>query len=156
MRLFTLHKVFTEAELTARTEIMLENYAKVLNIEAMTMIEMTLREILPAIERFIGETASAASAKKALSPALDCQYETDLVAELSALCSGIHSACNKLRDDNGKAIRLTDAQARANAYRDHVIPQMEALRALADKAETLVSSDLWPFPTYGELLFGIR
>ena len=156
VRLFTLHKVFTEAELTARTEIMLENYAKVLNIEAMTMIEMTLREILPAIERFIGETASAASAKKALSPALDCQYETDLVAELSALCSGIHSACNKLRDDNGKAIRLTDAQARANAYRDHVIPQMEALRALADKAETLVSSDLWPFPTYGELLFGIR
>ena len=156
VQLFATHKVFTEAELASRAEIMLESYSKVLNIEVLTMIEMTRRDILPAIESFIKDTAMTASAKKAILPNISCAYEEKLVERLSKLCAGIDDACRALEEMAEVSHTESDTLRRAEGYRDTVIPIMNKLRTLADEAETLTSTKYWPFPTYGELLYGIR
>ena len=154
--LFATHKVFTEAELASRTEIMLESYTKILKIELRTMVEMTRRDILPAIESFVKDTALTASAKKAILPDLSCAYEERLVKRLSSLCSNIDGHCLVLEEYIDTVRAISDMQKKAEFYRDSIIPVMNELRARADEAETLTSSKYWPFPTYGELLYGIR
>ena len=156
VKLFAEHKVFNENELSSRVEIMLENYSKIINIEALTMIEMIRREILPAIEQFTKDTALAATAKKGLLPDIDCSYEEKLVGRLSTLCYCIDDICTKLERDVEAVRRNKDTAKRAEESRDLILSQMSALRSLADEAETMTSSKYWPIPTYGELLYGIR
>ena len=156
VKLFAQHKVFNETELISRAAVMLEDYAKKLNIEGLTMIEMTRRDILPAIESFAKDTANAAISKKQLLPTLDTGYEENLVYKLSELCAGIDENCSELEAELDSAKDLSDAAERAEYFRDNVIHVMEHLRELADEAEEVTSTKYWPFPTYGELLFGIR
>ena len=156
IRLFAQHKVFNESELASRVEIMLENYSKIINIEALTMIEMTRRDILPAIEAFAKDVAQTASAKKSILANIDCSYEEKLVGRLSTLCFCIDEICTKLENDVPSVRHTYDTIERAEKCRDIILPQMSSLRALADEAETITSSKRWPFPTYGELLYGIR
>ena len=156
VKLFAQHKVFNETELASRVAIMLEDYAKKINIEGLTMIEMTRRDILPAIESFAKDTASAAISKRQLLPSLDCAYEENLVYKLSELCAGIDESCSELEAELDEAKEIKDVNERADYCRDNIIPVMEHLRELCDEAETVTSTKYWPFPTYGELLFGIR
>ena len=120
------------------------------------MIEMTRRDILPAIEAFAKDTALTAAAKKSILPDLSCAYEERLVKRLSSLCSEIDERCLVLEEYIDTVRAICDMQKKAEFYRDSIIPVMNELRARADEAETLTSSKYWPFPTYGELLYGIR
>ena len=150
------HGVYSEAELKARCEINLENYCKTVTIEANTMLYMATREILPAVEKYAASVASSAAKKKALAPELACSYEHTLVSSLSGLTDRIAEACAKLSDTVAKLKYAYDVTAEAYAIRDTVIPAMNELRAVADEAETLTASEYWPFPTYGDLLFGVK
>ncbi len=152
--LFRDFKVFTETELKARYEIMLENYVKTIRIEALTMVDMVNRDILPAISAFTKRLADTAAAKKAVANVESC-YETSRLAELSALESAILNAVDVL-DESLTAAEESDMQKEAEYYHDSVFVNMQSLRAVVDRAETLTPSDVWPFPSYGELLFGVR
>jgi glutamine synthetase len=134
---------------------MLENYSKIINIEALTMIEMTRREILPAIEEFVKDTALTASAKKSVLPDINCEYEEKLVRRLSTICSCADEICAKLETEVPRVRHIKDAILRSEECRDLILPTMNSLRALLDEAETVTSSKYWPFPNYGELLYGI-
>ena len=152
--LFRDFKVFTETELKARYEIMLENYVKTIRIEALTMVDMVNRDILPAISTFTRRLADTAAIKKAVANA-ESSYETSRLAELSALESSILNAVDVL-DESLTAAEENDMQKQAEYYHDSVFVNMQSLRAVVDRAETLTPSDVWPFPSYGELLFGVR
>ncbi len=153
--LFTTHGVFTAEELRSRYEIMLENYSKTILIEAETMAEMARCEILPAVESFAAETAAAAVSKRALVASLPCRYEAELVERLSALTDSIAGRLAAL-DSAILAVRETgESVNEAFTIRDIVLPRMAELRAVCDEAETLTAASYWPFPTYGDLLFGV-
>ena len=154
IELFTSHKVFSETEVRARYGIMLENYSKLLNIEALTMLDMSKKEIMPAVSMYSGEIANNALAKKGLG--FECVYEEDTLKDISALSAGAHMATKKLEDASALADTIQDAKERAEHYRDKVIPAMDELRGYVDGLESLTGADYWPYPTYGELLFGVR
>ena len=155
VRLFTKHKVLSEKEIHSRYEIVLDNYVKVLHIEAMTMLDMARKQILPAVCGYTKALADEALAKKALSAAIDCSAEEKLVAALSALtgslCQKIEGLEQALLDAGGFA---EPAQA-AMYYKDHVFPSMQELRAVADEMEVHTAGAYWPYPTYGDLLFRV-
>ena len=154
--LFTSHRVLSEAELRARHEVQLENYCKVLHIEALTMLDMARHDILPAASAFAGTLSRDAAAKRALDPALDCTYELQSVTQLSTLTSQMYQHAAALEDalsDAAQAQNLCDA---ARLYHDNVLFSMNALRQSADALERMTDARLWPFPTYGEILFSIR
>ena len=154
--MLTSLKVMSEAEIHSRCEIMLDNYRKTVNIEAQTMVDMARKEILPAVEEYTAKLAEGLAAKKAVVPTLDGKHETGLIEKLSVLADQIDIAAAELEaalDDYHKIDDVTDA---ANAIRDAVIPKMAALRAPCDEAETRTASRYWPFPTYSDLLFGVK
>ena len=154
--LFAQHKIFNESELQSRVEIMLENYSKIINIEALTMIEMTRRDLLPAIESFIKDTAITASSKRSALPDLSCAYEEKLLRRLCSICGDADEICTKLETEVPRVRHIKDAVKRSEECRDLILPTMNDLRALLEEAETITASKYWPFPTYGELLYGIR
>ena len=154
--MLTSHKVFSVAELESRCEIMLENYCKAVTIEANTMIDMARKEILPAVEGYVSELAKTAAAKKAVAPGIPCAYETGLVEKLSTLTDQIAVKTDELEDALLELKGISDVKEESFAIRDTVLGKMAALRAVADEAETQTSEKYWPFPTYGELLFGVR
>ncbi len=154
--MLTSHKVFSVAELESRCEIMLENYCKAVTIEANTMIDMARKEILPAVEGYVSELAKTAAAKKAVAPGIPCAYETSLVEKLSTLTDQIAVKTDELEDALLELKGISDVKEESFAIRDTVLGKMAALRAVADEAETQTSEKYWPFPTYGELLFGVR
>ena len=156
VQMLTAHKVFTVAELKSRCEIMLENYCKTVVIEANTMVDMARKQILPATEGYCAELAGTIAAKKAVAPALACQYETDLLTKLSALTDQIAGRTDDLEASLLALKDSGDIISESYAIRDAVIGAMAALRAAVDEAETVTSEKYWPFPTYGELLFGVR
>ncbi len=154
--MLTSHKVFSKAELESRLEIMLENYVKQVNIEALTMIDMTGKQILPAIETYLSKLLKNATMKKALSENISCAYETQNIEKLSAACDEMSAnmgVLERLADHLG---HIDDIIEQANFVRDEILPQMDVLREYADAAEAVVDAELWPLPTYGELLFGVR
>ena len=154
---FTKYGVYTEAEMRSRYEIHLENYAKVLHIEAHTMVSMTQKDIVPAVFRYGRELAETITAKKAAIPDMDCTAEQTLLTRINALTGELCHALQALRNCLAEAEKPhTDGQALANYYRDTVVPAMEALRAAADGLEVLVAKDRWPFPSYGDILFSVR
>jgi len=154
--LLTGHKIYSQSELHSRYEIILENYSKVINIEALTMIDMTRKEILPAVTTYMKEIADTAVAKKAVSAAIDCSYEEGLLARLSSLAKVIASRAEEIDDALMQVKVVSGALETAFAYRDMVFPRMQELRAAADEAESLTAEKYWPYPTYGDLLFGVR
>ena len=150
------HKVFSESELKSRCEITLENYCKTVTIEANTMSEIARREILPAIEEYSAFLAKTANSKKSLDSAVACTYETDVVKKLSALASQIYSGLDDLDTAVMKLSDAADVEEEAYMIRDEILPKMNAIRVSCDEAEVITAEKFWPFPTYGELLFGVR
>ena len=153
---FSRQKVFTETEMRARYEIHLENYSKVIGIEALTMIDMTKRDILPAISEFTASLANDMAAKKAAVPGVECTYESETAEKLSSLCSTAYKRVSELEDSLITAKGITDSLERAKFFRSAVLLKMNELRAAIDEAEVVTPSKYWPFPTYTDLLFGVR
>ena len=156
VQMLTSHKVFSLAELKSRCEITLENYCKSVLIEANTMIDMARKQILPAVEGYTGALAETAAAKKTVAPQAACRYETSLIGKLSALTDQIAECTDALEDTLVAVKDFGDVLEESAAIRDTLIDRMNALRAAADEAEVLTAESYWPFPTYGELLFGVR
>ena len=148
--------VYTKAELESRYEITMENYCKCVSIEALTMVDMARRDILPAVETYAAKVAGTAAAKKALAPDLAASYETDLVRRLSGLTDCIAQRTENLEHLMAQLQTTEDVTASACRIRDEILPAMSALRAAADEAETITASDCWPYPTSGDLLFSVR
>ena len=156
VQMLTAHRVFSEAELRSRCEIQLENYCKTVIIEANTMIDMARKQILPAVQGYTAELAGGVAAKKAVSADIACGYESGLIARLSLLTDQIAARTDELEAAVLELKGAADVTQEACAIRDAVIGRMAALRTVADEAETLTAGKYWPFPTYGELLFGVR
>ena len=155
MDMLIRHRVFTEAEIRSRYEIMMENYCKTVSIEAHTMVDMAKKEILPAIEAYTIELSDAVRAKKAADAGASCRYEEKRIRRLSALLEQIDDAVDELESTLVTLSMSADITAQANFIRDEIIPKMSLVRVPADEAETLTAEKYWPFPTYGELLFGV-
>ena len=163
LTLFARHGIFTEAEICARQVILYEEYAKTLNIEALTLMDMIHKEIIPAVSRYSGELAEAASTKNKLLGSDVSKTEEVLISTLSCLCGELHGKTQELSSLLAEAEALqnedaakepADAAAQlARHYCDQVIPMMESIRLTIDELEQNTASDFWPFPTYGELLF---
>lgn len=154
--MLTSHKVFSEAELKSRCEITLENYCKTVVIEANAMSQIAKREILPAVEEYSSFVAKTASSKKSLDSGIPCTYETDVVKKLSYLAGQIYMGAGALEE---AVIKLQDAESieeEAYMIRDEILSKMNELRVSCDEAEVITAEKFWPFPTYGELLFGVR
>lgn len=148
--LFTSHKVFSEAELKARYEINLESYCKLINIEALTMTDMAYKELLPAISEYVSTLDANASGAHASA------YEKETAERLSGLLDGAYKALRALEGKMAESADIADAAKLAFFCKDEILPAMAELRKNVDEAEKLTSADYWPFPTYGELLFGVR
>ena len=153
--MLTSHGIFTEAEICSRRDIMLDNYVKSVNIEAVTMIDMAKKEIIPAAAKYAADTASAISAKAAAAPGASNAYETRIVTELSALVDEMDAATSALEKAVDELKEIEVIVTASEFVRDTLIPAMDRLRAAADKAETLTAESYWPFPTYDKLLFGV-
>ncbi len=156
IKLFSDNQIFSETELKSRYEIMLESYSKIVNIEALTMIDMAKKEILPAVSKYVKSLAKTAILIKEISPSADNSFEQELVEKLTALNASAFKKLKKLEDDVLKAKAICGNDKRANFYKDVIIPDMNELRTVCDEAETLTAEEFWPFPTYGDLLFGVR
>lgn len=153
--LFVKNNVHDEVEIKARKVITLEEYAKTINIEALTMLEMAKQDILPAVSSYVKELTDTALAKKALSDAIPTSVEEDLVTTLSNDLVSFVEKIDTLSEDVVKGNDIEDAQEKANYYHDVVFAAMNELRAVSDEMETITSSGYWPYPTYDELLFGV-
>ena len=150
--LLTGHRVMSEAELRSRYEITLDNYCKTVHIEARTMVDMARRQILPAVEAYTAQLASAVAAKQAVVPSSGgCEIRQ--IEALSDLTEQISDAVDALASSLAVYRGIEDITEAADLIRDQVLPRMAALRAPCDEAETYMPSDRWPFPTYGDLLF---
>ncbi|MBR6603169.1 MAG: glutamine synthetase type III, partial [Clostridia bacterium] len=154
--LFTGNKVFSESELRARYEVYLERYAKVLNIEARTMVGMVRTAILPAVSKYIRQLSESALAAKSFIADSDLSFEEETVASLTELSSKTYAFIKMLESANDAAKALSCSKEKAEAYRDSVLPIMEELRGAVDSMEKLVPADIWPYPTYGNILFGVK
>ena len=156
VRMLTSHKVFSEVELKSRYEIMLENYCKTVIIEANTMVDMAKKQILPAVSAYATDLAESVGKKLALGNDIACSYEKGTVKKLSILCDKIAQAVEALE---GALVKIRSAEeigAESVLVRDLLLPAMSDLRAVCDEAETMTAEKYWPFPTYGDLLFGVR
>ena len=153
--MLTSHGVMSKAEITSRCEIMLENYCKSVIIEANTMIDMTKKQILPAIESYLADVASAAACKKEISEDLVSGYEKKTIAKLSSLSDQIDMKVEELEKAVMKVNAVEDVIKQGYEIRDNLLQTMSELRVACDEAEMAVGEEYWPFPTYGELLFGV-
>ena len=154
--MLTSLKVYSLPELHSRYEIMLDNYCKTVNIEALTMVDMARREILPAVEAYAADLASALSAKLKAVPELSCRYEKGVIRTLSTLADEIDTAIGALESALIKYKTITDLPEAAAAIRDVILQKMAELRVVCDEAENVTAEKYWPFPTYEKLLFGVR
>ena len=150
------HKVYTESELRSRYEIQLENYCKTVRIEALAMVDISRKEILPAVESYVSGLASAVGAKKAIDAELPWGYEKKQLRRLASLVDTIDDRVDALEEKLIRLDTLSGSMEEASFIRDELLPGMGALRAAADEAETQTAASYWPFPTYGDLLFGVR
>ncbi len=153
--LFEAHKVYSRTELVSRTEIMLENYCKLLTIEALTMVNMTREDILPAVSRYSHALAKAALDKKALGRTIDISYETETVSEICKLEGKAYDAVTYL-DSALKNAPSGDSACRARYFCDTVLEAMNSLRDYVDSLEAVTAADCWPYPTYGNILFSVK
>ena len=153
--LFTRHQIFTETEMRSRYEILLESYAKTLAIEAQTMLEMSRKEILPAVNAYVKDLTAAALAKQSFDRELGCVMERELLGRLSDLEGGVYRRTELLEEQLRRLGELPSAKEQADFCAGALFAAMQELRAAADELESLTGKAYWPFPTYGELLFNI-
>ena len=152
--LFKKHNVFSEVELQARHEVRLENYSKIIHIEALTMLDMANKDILPAMSKFTAELADAIAKKSAAK--ISAGYEKGTLKEVADHLDAMYKAVKKLEADEVKGNDITDVVDLADFCRDVIIPDMEEVRAHSDAMEMVADSKTWPYPSYGKLLFGVR
>ena len=156
VEMLTSLKIFSEAEIRSRYEICLENYCKTVNIEGLTMVDMARKEILPAVEAYLGDLSGTVAAKTAAVPGLACKYEKDLISKLSKLADEISDAASSLDTTLIRLKAIPDVTDAAYVIRDVVLQKMAELRVVCDEAESITADKYWSFPTYGDLLFGVR
>lgn len=154
--LFTKHGIYTAEELHSRCEILLDNYCKVLHIEALTMLDMSKKEIIPAVSAYLKDLSTTASSIKSVVADADCTMQEQLIHKIAALSGSLYKKTEAL----GTAVLNTkdheeNIEERAQYYKNYIFSGMQELRAVADELETLVGEEYWPFPTYGDLLFKI-
>ena len=145
--------VLTKVEMESRYEVELEHYSKVINIEALTMLEMARKQLLPAVNAYMSEVANTAASKLAVSESLSVRSETKALTRLSADADAMSDAVDELQAAVDAAKALSDESAKAVAFHDDVLPKMDALRAAADDAETICGEDYWPLPSYSKMLY---
>ena len=145
--------VLTKVEMESRYEVEMEHYAKVINIEALTMLEMARKQLLPAVNAYMSEVANTAASKLAVSESLSVRSETKALTRLSADADAMSDAVDELQAAVNAAKALSDESAKAVAFHDDVLPKMDALRAAADDAETICGEDYWPLPSYSKMLY---
>ena len=156
VKMLTSHKVFSEAELHSRCEIMLDNYCKQVRIEANTMIYMAQRMIIPAIEAYVGRLCKTIEGKKAVASDISCESEIDVVRKLSGFSDGMYKKVEELKKIHEKTGEIESVLDQSKAIRDEMLPVMDELRCFADNAEEMVGRVCWPLPSYGELLFSVK
>ena len=155
VKLYESFGVFTKAELESRAEVEYEAYGKMINIEARTMIDMASKQIIPAVIKYTTQLAGSLGAVKAACPEADTSVQAELLTETSALLSDMKVALAALIDITEEAAGVDGAETQARVYHEKVVPAMAALRTPADKLEMIVDKDLWPFPSYGDLIFEV-
>ncbi len=155
IKLFTDHKVFTEAEMHSRYEILIENYCKVMGIEANTMVSMAKKYIFPSVTAYIKDLSNTVNELKAAVPTALSTAETELIITLSNLLNTMYEDNKKLEELSADATKISDLQQRANYYRDNIIPYMAKVRASADELELITAKKYWPMPTYGDLIYKV-
>ena len=145
--------VLTKVEMESRYEVEMEHYSKIINIEALTMLEMARKQLLPAVNAYMSEVANTAASKLAVSESLSVRSETKALTRLSADADAMSDAVDELQAAVNAAKALSDESAKAVAFHDDVLPKMDALRAAADDAETICGEDCWPLPSYSKMLY---
>ncbi len=145
--------VLTKVEMESRYEVEMEHYSKIINIEALTMLEMARKQLLPAVNAYMSEVATTAASKLAVSENLSVRSETKALTRLSADADAMSDAVDELQAAVNAAKALSDESAKAVAFHDDVLPKMDALRAAADDAETICGEDYWPLPSYSKMLY---
>ena len=150
--LFSSFSVMSETEMRSREEILFENYAKIINIEALTALEMAFRHYIPAVESYLSDIALTAERKHAVCPGADLSLETELITHLSTLNADAYRLSKELRKAEQTAAASPEARERAERYAGEVLPLMTALRRVVDEAETLTAASHWPIPTYGDMM----
>ena len=145
--------VLTKVEMQSRYEVEMEHYSKIINIEALTMLEMARKQLLPAINSYMSEVANTAASKLAVSESLSVRSETKTLSHLSADADAMSDAIDELQAAVDAAKALSDESAKAVAFHDDVLLKMDALRAAADDAETICGEDYWPLPSYSKMLY---
>ena len=145
--------VLTKVEMESRYEVEMEHYSKIINIEALTMLEMARKQLLPAVNAYMSEVANTAASKLAVSENLSVRSETKALTRLSADADAMSDAVDELQAAVNAAKALPDESAKAVAFHDDVLPKMDALRAAADDAETICGEDYWPLPSYSKMLY---
>lgn len=155
VKLYEEFGVFTKAELESRAEVEYEAYAKTINIEAKTMLDMAGKQIIPAVIKYTTQLAESLCKVKSACPEADTSVQTELLTESSALLSDMKVALAALADITEECLAMDDGKEKAFAFHDKVVPAMAALRAPADQLEMIVDKELWPFPSYGDLIFEV-
>ena len=156
VKLFTEHKVLSETEMRSRKEILLEKYCKTLNIEALTMVEMTRKDILPALSAYVKDLSETANAKKAFVADMDCTYEAETASKISTLSTLVLKKVDALEEAIGKAKEVSELSELAFYMKGTVFAAMNDLRAVVDELETITSAKYWPYPSYGEILYSVK
>lgn len=147
--------MLNRTEINSRTDIALENYSKTIHIEALTLIEMIKRDVIPAISDYTVSLCKSVQNKKLISENIDCIAEKSVIDKLSLLNNKLYSLVEQLDNEVEKVQKIDDVMKNAQIYHDSVLWLMRSIRHAADTAETLISRKLWPYPTYGDLLFKI-
>lgn len=154
--LFISHGVYSMVELEARHEVLLENYSKTIGIEALTMLDMARKDILPAMSAYTTKLAAAIATKRGAAPSLDTTYEEETLARLGTLLTTAYRATEALDRDLNASKTIVDSVALADFFKSRIREDMTALRIPVDEMETLASAEAWPYPSYGDLLFSVR
>lgn len=156
VKMLTEQKVFTPAELNSRMEIMLDNYCKTITIEGNTLVDMVRKDILPSIEMYLSKVAETASLKQKVDSKMSISYEKNIMNKLSSLNDIIFAGVDTLEKVLEEEQAIDDIVEQGYAIRDKVLPTMEELREACDEAEMIVAKEYWPYPSYGEMLFGVK
>ncbi len=153
--LFTAHKVYTEREMRSRYDILMENYCKHIHIEGLTMVDMSMKQILPAVSEYTKSLCTTVISKRSVSANVSVCYEQEMIDKISSLSEKAYAVTNALRGALECAHEVTDITAQGMYYKENVLPKMDELRAYADELESLIAESCWPFPNYGDLMFGV-
>ena len=155
IKLFEKYSIYTKEEIQSRYEILLDEYSKTINIEALTLCDMIKKDIIPCVCKYIKELSDTAASKKLLLADIDCSVEIDLVSKLSSLNSCLAKRVYDLDNNLIDSKNTESTLEMAKFYKKNILPAMQEVRAIADELELMVSSKYWPYPTYGDLLFSI-